>query len=228
MPLIVKFTLKLLKITLIALLLCWIGGLALFRFAGPPVTATMLISSIEQDRWVRHYTRPLPRISPALQRAVIASEDSRFCLHHGIDFGAVEDAVADYQEKGRLRGASTISMQVARNVFLWTGGGAVRKAIEVPLALALDAAWPKRRILEIYLNIAEWGPGLFGAEAAAQAYFHKPAAALSVSEAARLAAILPSPRRWNPVNPTAFIRQRAAVIEKRMGQLNRSQLACLK
>jgi monofunctional biosynthetic peptidoglycan transglycosylase len=223
-----KLLRKLLKIVLAALLLCWLGGLALFRYVNPPLTPTMLISSIERGQWVRHRSLPLARISPALMRAVIVSEDARFCLHRGIDIGAVQDAMADYQENGRLRGASTISMQVARNVFLWTGGGVVRKLLEAPLALALDAFWPKRRTLEIYLNIAEWGPGVFGAEAAAQTYFHKPAAALSGAEAARLAAILPSPLHWSPTRLTPFMRQRAAVIEKRSAQLNRAQLACLK
>jgi monofunctional biosynthetic peptidoglycan transglycosylase len=159
---------------------------------------------------------------------VVAAEDGRFCSHNGIDFDAVGDAMADYEERGRLRGASTISMQVARNVFLWTGGGVVRKAIEAPLALALDALWPKRRVMEVYFNIAEWGPGIFGAEAAAQHYFHKPAAALSSFEAARLAAILPNPLRWSAAQPTAYIEHRAGVIQTRMLQLNRTQTACLK
>jgi monofunctional biosynthetic peptidoglycan transglycosylase len=119
-------------------------------------------------------------------------------------------------------------MQVARNVFLSTGGGVVRKAIEVPLALALDAWWPKRRILEVYFNIAEWGPGLFGAEAAAQHYFRKPAAALSSAEAARLAAVLPNPIRWNAGRPTSYIEYRTGVIQTRMLQLNRTQVACVK
>src|SRR5262249_24290398 len=156
-------------------------------------------------RWIEHDIVSLGKISPYLERAVIVSEDGRFCIHHGIDFDAVQDAIDDYEERGRLRGASTISLQVARNVFLWTGGGAVRKAIEAPLALSLDAAWSKRRILEIYLNIAEWGPNVFGAEAAAQYYFHKPASALTLFEAARLAAILPNPIRWSAARPTPYI-----------------------
>jgi monofunctional glycosyltransferase len=219
---------KLLKIALAAILLLWLGGLLLFRYVNPPLTATMMISAIEHRAWLRHSSVALDEVSMQLQRAVIAAEDGRFCTHNGIDFDALQDAVEDYEQKGRLRGASTISMQVARNVFLWTGGGAARKVIEAPLALALDALWPKRRTLEIYLNIAEWGPGIFGAEAAAQHYFHKPAAALSSVEAARLAAVLPNPIRWNAARPTSYIERRTSVIQTRMLQLNRTQLSCLR
>ena len=209
------------------ILLIWLIGLLLFRFFIPPLTATMLIRALDNKHWIAHDTVPLKKISPHLQRAVIASEDGRFCMHHGIDFNAVQNAVEDYQEKGRLRGASTISMQVSRNVFLWTGGGVVRKALEAPLALALDAAWTKRHILEIYLNIAEWGPGVFGAEAASRYYFHKSASALSDFEAARLAAILPNPIVWNAARPTSYIFRRAVTIQSRMGQLNSAQTRCV-
>jgi monofunctional biosynthetic peptidoglycan transglycosylase len=195
-----KILFKLLKLTIAAILLSWLVGLILFRYVNPPVTLTMLISAIERGQWPRYRPVSLQRVSPALQRAVLVAEDSRFCSHGGIDFDAVQDAVADYGERGKLRGASTISMQVSRNVFLWTGGGVVRKALEAPLALTLDAAWSKRRVLEIYMNIAEWGPGVFGAEAAAQYYFRKPAASLSAHEAARLAAILPNPIRWSALH----------------------------
>jgi monofunctional biosynthetic peptidoglycan transglycosylase len=222
-----KRVFKLIKIIVVAILLFWLGGLLLFRYVNPPITATMLIGLFEHRAGLQHRSVSLNNISPLLQRAVIASEDGRFCAHNGIDFDAVGDAVADYEESGKMRGASTVSMQVARNVFLWTGGGVVRKVLEAPLALALDAFWPKRRILEIYFNIAEWGPGIFGAEAAAQYYFHKPAAALSSVEAARLAAVLPNPIRWNPARPTPYIEHRRGVIQTRMLQLNRNQLACL-
>lgn len=222
---------KLLKKTLLVILgivLLWfIGGLLLFRFVNPPSTLTMLISAAKNQRWVTQQSVPLNKVSSSLQRAVIASEDGRFCAHHGIDFGAMQSAVEDYQEHGKLRGASTISMQVARNVFLWTGGGFARKAVEAPLALALDAIWPKARVLEIYLNIAEWGPGIFGAEAAARHYFRKPAASLTPREAARLAAILPNPIRWSASKPTRYVEQRTSVIERRMRQLNATQRACL-
>ena len=222
-----KFLKKLLLMIVGAILLLWLIALLLFRFVSPPLTLTMLISIFDNQRWIKHDSVSLKNISPNLQRAVIASEDGRFCLHNGIDFDAVQDAMDDYEARGKLRGASTISMQVSRNVFLWTGGGVVRKALEAPLALSLDAAWSKRHILEIYLNIAEWGPGVFGAEAAAHYYFHKPAAQLSSYEAARLAAILPNPIRWNAAKPTAYIERRAGVIQTRMLQLNRTQMDCI-
>ncbi len=222
-----KFLKKIVWFFFGGILLLWLGGLLLFRFVSPPLTPTMIISAIENQRWIKHDTVSIKRISPRLQRAVIASEDGKFCAHNGIDFDAVQDAVEDYQEKGRLRGASTISMQVSRNVFLWTGGGAARKLIEAPLALSLDAAWSKRHILEIYLNIAEWGPGVFGAEAAAHYYFRKPASALTANEAARLAAILPNPIRWSAAKPTAYIMNRVATIQKRMSQLGHAQLQCV-
>jgi monofunctional biosynthetic peptidoglycan transglycosylase len=139
---------------------------------------------------------------------------------------AVSDAIEDYQNKGRMRGASTITMQVSRNVFLWNGG-VVRKALEIPLALLLDATWPKRRIIETYLNIAEWGDGAFGAEAAARRYFNKPANQLTAAEAARLAVILPNPIRWSAIRPTQYIRTRTTIVERRMRQLGSPQTRCL-
>lgn len=219
---------RLLVLVLAALALFWGGGLALFRFVDPPATPLMVIRSIERGAPVQYRPLPLRAMAPALPRAVIASEDGRFCLHRGIDFNAVQEALDDYEETGRLRGASTISMQVARNLFLWPGGGFPRKAIEAPLALALDALWPKRRILEVYLNIAEMGPGLFGAGAAAAAYFGQPPDRLSGLQAARLAAILPSPNRWNAAAPTAYVERRTSVIQTRMAQLGGSQVDCVR
>jgi monofunctional biosynthetic peptidoglycan transglycosylase len=223
-----KFLKRLLLLILLLLALLWGGGLLLFRYANPPLTLTMIISAVERRDWIDHRSVALDRISVQLQRAVIAAEDGRFCMHDGIDFDAVQDAVEDYESRGKLRGASTISMQVARNVFLWTGGGWFRKALEAPLALSLDAAWSKRHTLEIYLNIAEWGPGIFGAEAAAQYYFRKPAAQLTSFEAARLAAILPNPIRWSAARPTPYIERRTGIIQTRMLQLSRQQLQCIR
>ncbi|BBK36541.1 monofunctional biosynthetic peptidoglycan transglycosylase [Allostella sp. ATCC 35155] len=198
-----------------------------YRWIDPPVTPLMVI------RWVGgaaidHRPVALEAVAPALPRAVIASEDNRFCTHGGIDFAAVQDALDEHEETGRLRGASTITMQVARNLFLWPGGGWFRKALEAPLALAIDAAWPKRRVMEVYLGIAEWGDGVFGAEAAARRHFDKPAARLSRTEAARLAAVLPNPRRWNAARPTAYIQRRAATIDRRSDQIGAEAVACLK
>ena len=200
---------------LIALLFALI---LLYRWIDPPVTPLMLLRYSGVGR-IDRQTMPLRSLSPEIQHAVIASEDNRFCIHRGIDWGAVSDAVDEYDEEGRLRGASTITMQVARNLFLWPGGGFIRKGIEAGLALAIDALWPKRRILEVYLNIAEWGDGIYGAEAASLAYFHVHAAQLSRHEAGLLAAVLPNPRRWNPAHPTAYIAGRATVIAGRIDTL---------
>ena len=159
-------------------LLYWVAGLFLYRFVTPAVTPLMLIRSLERGEMIWQQGAPLESVARALREAVVVAEDSNFCLHAGIDLHAAKDALDDYVASGRLRGASTITMQVARNLFLWPGGGAPRKALEIPLALALDALWPKWRILEVYLRIAEMGPGIFGAEAAARGHFGVPAARL--------------------------------------------------
>ena len=163
-----------------------------------------------RQQWV-----PIERISPHLVRAVIAAEDSRFCAHAGIALDAIEDALADNREGGRRRGGSTLTQQTAKNVFLWNGGGYARKGVEAWLALYLDTIWTKRRIIEVYLNIAEWGDGIFGAEAAAQARFGKPAAKLTRQEAALLAAVLPSPNKWRIDPPGPYVRSRAATLRQR-------------
>lgn len=157
----------------------------------PPATPLMMADAIAHGGLRREWV-PLKHISTAMQRAVIVSEDSAFCEHHGIDWHAVDKAMNERRRRG-LRGASTITMQVAKNLFLWNGRSWVRKAVEVPFALAIDALWPKRRILEVYLNIAEWGDGVFGIEAAAQHEFGIRAAEISAAQAARLATMLPDP-----------------------------------
>jgi monofunctional glycosyltransferase len=212
---------RILRRAFIAVLVLAAGVLSLillYRWIDPPVTPLMLLRYPEAGR-IDRMPMPLHAISRDLQHAVIASEDNRFCRHHGVDWGAVNDAVEEYDVQGRLRGASTITMQVARNLFLWPGGGFFRKGIEVILALAIDALLPKRRILEIYLNVAEWGDGIYGAEAASRAYFRSSAARLSRHDAALLAAVLPNPRRWTPAWPSNYIVERAAVIDGRIGQL---------
>jgi monofunctional glycosyltransferase len=201
--------------TAIAFLLLLFALILLYRWVNPPVTPLMLLRFPEAGRIDRHSV-PLTAISRELQYAVIASEDNRFCLHHGVDWNAVSDAVDEYQSEGRLRGASTITMQAARNLFLWPGGGFFRKGIEVALAYAIDALWPKRRIMEVYLNVIEWGSGTYGAEAAAEASFGKSAARLSRHEAALMAAVLPNPRRWSPLHPTPYIAERSGVIAGRI------------
>lgn len=197
----------------------------LYRFVDPPLTPLMLIRLAQGDG-LQHSARPLAAIARDLPRAVVAAEDNRFCRHWGVDWSAVGEALEDFDEKGRMRGASTITMQVARNLFLWPGGGFLRKAVEVPLAFAIDLAWPKQRIIEVYLNIAELGPGTFGVEAAARLHFGKPAARLTRREAALLAAILPSPRHWSAGRPSAYIERRAGIIAGRIDKLG-GWLDCL-
>jgi len=205
----------------------WLIGLLLFRFVTPVVTPLMLIRSVERGAPVRHHSVALSAVAPSLRSAVVAAEDSNFCLHAGIDLRAVRDALHDYRATGRVRGASTITMQVARNLFLWPGGGALRKGVEIPLALAVDALWPKRRILEVYLGIAEMGPGIFGAEAAARAHFGVAAAALTAEQSARLAAVLPNPIHWSAATPGAYVRARARAISTQSARLSAAQSACL-
>ena len=164
------------------------------RFA--PVPSTLMLGRWITGQAVSRQWRPLAEISPALVAGVIAAEDQRYCAHAGVDFIALRDVLDD--EDGPARGASTVTMQVAKNVFLWPGRSYLRKALEIPLALTIDLVWGKTRVMEVYLNIAEWGEGVFGAEAAARRYFGKSAATLDRGEAARLVAILPNPLRRAP------------------------------
>ena len=168
-----------------------LGLVVLYRWVDPPASTLMLGQRLAgtpiTQRWV-----PLERISPNLVTAVIVSEDGHFCRHRGVDWGELKEAIENSGD-GIARGGSTISMQVVKNLFLWPSRSYVRKAIEIPLAYVIEAAWSKRRILEIYLNIAEWGPGVFGAEAAARYHFRKPVSLLGPREAALLAVSLPNP-----------------------------------
>lgn len=168
---------------------------------------------------------PIEQISPHLVRAVIAAEDARFCQHNGLDIDAIKAAMADNESGQRRRGGSTISQQTAKNVFLWNGGGYARKAVEAWFTLYIDGVWTKRRIMEVYLNIAEWGDGIFGAEAAAQARFGKPASDLTPREAALLAAVLPSPNKWRVNPPGNYVRSRAAMLQQRARTVGHDGLA---
>jgi monofunctional biosynthetic peptidoglycan transglycosylase len=205
-------------LALLVLALLPVPVIALYRVAPPPGTPLMLIRAAEGEpirkEWIAY-----GRIAPTLVRAVIASEDTRFCRHNGFDWVEIDKAVDAYRDGERLRGASTISMQLARNLFLWPGGGYVRKGIEAYLTLVVEALMSKERILELYLNVVEWGHGVYGAEAAARAHFNKSASQLSAREAALLAAVLPNPRRWQAERPTAYIEERAATILARMPEV---------
>jgi len=205
-------------LVVIGLLLLPVPVSLLYRVMPPPVTPLMLIRAIEGNGARREWV-PLSRMAPALPRAVIASEDTRFCLHHGFDWVEIDKAYEGYLEGEKLRGASTLSQQVARNLFLWPGGGFLRKGAEAYLTVLIEGLLGKERILELYLNIAEWGPGVFGAEAGAELHFGKHAQQLSAREAALLAVILPNPREWRPERPTAFLRERAETILARMPEV---------
>jgi monofunctional glycosyltransferase len=192
---------RLLAWLLLALLAWPVLGTLLFALVPPPSTLML-------GRWLtgqsvdRQYV-PLAQMSPQLMRAVIASEDQRFCAHHGIDLGELRAVLSNGNPS---RGASTLTMQVAKNVFLWPGRSYLRKALELPIAVWIDLVWSKRRIMEVYLNIAEWGDGIYGAQAASRAYFGKPASALDRVEAARLARALPNPVARNPGQPGPQLR----------------------
>ncbi|MFQ3594838.1 MAG: monofunctional biosynthetic peptidoglycan transglycosylase [Sphingomonadaceae bacterium] len=208
-----------------ALSIFWVAA---YRVVDPPATSLML-----RDRLaglsVKRETRPLADISPHLPRAVIAAEDSNFCSHRGFDLEAIEKALEANREGGRLRGGSTISQQVAKNAFLWPGRTWLRKGLEAWFTFWLETLLPKPRIMELYLNIVEWDRGVYGAEAAAQGYFGKPAARLSRQEAARLAAILPSPVDRSAARPGRWTRRYAGTIEARMRVVARDGLdACLR
>jgi monofunctional biosynthetic peptidoglycan transglycosylase len=194
-----------------ALLALWVAAILVLTLAYavlPPVSTLMLGRWLTGEAVERRFVG-LEAVAPVLPAAVIASEDSRFCQHAGVDFGALREVVEDAGEGGPSRGASTIPMQVAKNLFLWPSRSYLRKGLELPLALWLDLAWSKRRMMEIYLNVAEWGDGIFGAEAAAQAYFRKPAKDLTRREAALLAKALPNPLRRDPARPSAGLRRLA-------------------
>ena len=191
----------------------------LYRFVDP-VSTPMLWRWATGKRVVRIVV-PLNRIAPALRLAVIIAEDGSFCRNRGIDLGAIREAMQQSDELGEARGASTITQQTAKNLFLWEGRSFIRKALEFPLALWLNLVLPKRRVLEIYLNIAEWGPnGEFGAEAGARWAFGKSARDLTPPEAAELAAILPNPVRRSARIPSVLVRRLAALYEQRSLQFS--------
>ena len=194
------------------------GFAFLHRTVPPPLSALMVWRMVSVDK-TDYQWRPLNKISSNLVLAVIASEDGRFCIHNGVDWLEVEDVLEKMtgREKGKLRGASTISMQVARNLFLWPSRSYVRKALEIPIAYMIDAMWTKRRMMEIYLNIVELGPGIYGAEAAARYHFNTSAARLSRAQAALLAASLPNPLGRNPAKPSRKLRRMGKTLEKRIG-----------
>lgn len=212
-----RFVRRLVQIGL-GLLLLWVGAvlwLGLLYWIVPPASTLMLGRWLTLQSVERVYV-PLEGISPHLPLAVMTSEDSRFCQHGGVDWDAIREVVEDADEDGPSRGASTIPMQVAKNLFLWPSRSYLRKGMEIPVALYLDLIWSKRQMMEVYLNVAEWGEGIFGAEAAAQTYFRKSAKALTRREAALLARALPNPLRRNPARPSRSLSALAGQLQARM------------
>lgn len=204
-----------------------VGLTVVFRFVPPPVTVTMLVDAngITKD-WT-----PLSRIDRNMVDAAIAAEDAKFCLHNGFDTAAIEQAMERNMRGSRIRGGSTISQQTAKNVFLWQGEGwtrYLRKGLEVYFTFLIETVWSKRRIMEMYLNVAETGIGTYGVEAGAQRYFGKSAAILSPAQAARMAAALPSPKKRSVTNPRGFTRRYGNAITARLGTVRRAGLdACV-
>jgi monofunctional glycosyltransferase len=197
----------------LALFALFIVLVGLYTFVRP-ISTLMLARTIEGKGYQRIYA-PLKTIAPIALASVVASEDASFCDNDGVDWGSLREVLSGAGKHGPSRGASTITMQTAKNLFLWPGRSTIRKGIEIGMALVMGEAWSKARTLEIYLNIAEWGDGLYGIEAAAQRYFHKSASQLNPHEAALMATSLPNPIRRNPARPSAMQRRLAASLEEK-------------
>src|SRR5690554_2188893 len=217
----VRTSVRWLALTFAGLIALLFVLILLLRFVNPPTSAFMLAYQVgSAPQSIRHEWVPMTEISPWMPLAVVASEDQRFPHHLGVDFEAIRKAVSEYKAGEGLRGASTITQQTAKNLFLWNGRSFVRKALEAVLALGIDGLWPKERVLEVYLNIAEFRPGIYGVEAASQIYFGKPARQLSQTQAARLAAVLPNPKMLSVTSPSAYVQERVVWIQQQMNQLS--------
>jgi monofunctional biosynthetic peptidoglycan transglycosylase len=210
-------------------LILWFLGITLllvilFKFVPVPITATMVMD----DNTLSKDWEPLENIDRNLVSAVIAAEDSKFCAHNGFDAEAIEKAIKSNAKGGRLRGGSSISQQTAKNVFLWQGGGYFRKGLEAYFTFAIEKIWGKRRIMEVYLNVAETGIGTYGAEAGARRYFDHSAARLTHGEAARMAVALPLPKKREVIAPTGWLARHGRTVERRMAIVRRDGLdACV-
>ena len=203
----------------------WVG---LYRFVPPPVTFTMLGDAVG-GRGVTKDWMSLAEMDPDMARAAIAGEDSRFCSHSGFDWRGIASAAANNARGRRLRGGSTISQQTAKNAFLFQGGGYVRKAFEAYFTLLIEALWGKKRIMEVYLNIAETGIGTYGANAGSMRYFGHDASRLSPTEAGRIAAVLPLPKKRAAISPTGFVRRHGNRLSRWVGVVRREGMdGCLK
>lgn len=217
---------RLVRLALLLAAVAWAAPVVLWRFLDPPLT-TLMVSRLlaglfgEGTTRFQHDAVDLEEISPHLVLAVLASEDQAFLEHRGFDWEAIRKALRHNERHRRKRGASTISQQTAKNIFLWEGRSWLRKGLEVPYTVAIEWTWGKRRILEAYLNCVEFGPGIYGAEAAARHYWKIPASRLTASQSALLAATLPSPRRNNPRTRTGFVLKRSAQVVAQVPMLDR-------
>jgi len=209
----------------LSLFLLSVAWVLLYRWVAPPVTLHMLQRRAEAGAAdkahsaIRYTFVPLEKMSDQLPLAMVAAEDQLFLQHHGFDFQAIWDAFKRNRKGGNIRGGSTISQQVAKNVFLWHGRSYLRKAVEAYFTMLIELLWGKERIMEVYLNIAEMGDGVFGVEAASQAYFNKPARELGRKQAALLAAVLPNPIKYSAQNPSGYVLRRRSRIARAMGRL---------
>jgi monofunctional biosynthetic peptidoglycan transglycosylase len=198
-----------------------------YRFVPPPITVTMLGDVVAGNGLKRDWMS-IDQIDRDMVRAAIAAEDSKFCEHNGFDFDAIEQAMQRNASGGRIRGGSTISQQTAKNAFLWQGGGYVRKGVEAWFTVLIEAMWPKRRIMEVYLNLAETGIGTYGVNAGSQRYYGHDADAMTRTEAARIAAVLPLPKKRGAIAPKGFTRRYGGSIAARIGVVARDGLdACV-
>ena len=204
----------------VVLLASWLP-VVLMRWLEPPVTAFMLQHRSVSGGNYHYQWEDWRALGSAAALAVMAAEDQKFPDHHGFDIAAIQDALVDRLDGQTLRGASTISQQVAKNLFLWPGRSLLRKAMEAWFTALIELSWPKQRILEVYLNIAEFGPGVYGVPAASRRYFAKPASQLTDAEAALLAAVLPNPKELRVQQPTAYLRERQRWIMRHSERLRR-------
>lgn len=219
---------RLLRWTVIALALFVVACILLvliFRFVRPPTSAFMLERRLDaafgnhSDFSLYYQWVPMDKVSSNLPIALIASEDQKFPQHHGFDVEAIQTALSEAEDGSRLRGASTISQQVAKNLFLWNGRSFVRKGFEACFTVLIETLWPKQRIIEVYLNIAEFGDGVYGVGAASERFFHSTPSQLTPHQSALLAAVLPNPRKLHADRPSAYVERRANWIERQVRQL---------
>ncbi|WP_186461840.1 monofunctional biosynthetic peptidoglycan transglycosylase [Mucilaginibacter pallidiroseus] len=221
---IVRLILRIVKLAVIAFVALSLFGVILFKYVNPPFTWLMVIRGFERKadgkdwkidkKWV-----DFDEIADPMKRAAVAAEDQSFLENHGFDFRAIEKAIEKNSKSKKLIGGSTITQQTAKNVFLWPGRSLLRKGFEAWFTILIETFWTKKRIMEIYLNVIEMGDGIYGIEAASQAYFNTPAAKLTVRQSAAIAVIFPSPRKWSATKPTTYLKHRQYLIRKNMRRL---------